>query len=450
MQNGITTDSVSLSYIPHGDTFHPIATIRTGDGVEMVSSDDPTRKDIVLPSRRVIQVGRTSDDFWAEVLKQATPEDWRIAERETFDRYVEEYGETDGRAMFIQEYGSYPIADDVPYDTESRPFDVSSYVGTSLLELNSWQPSFTNNLADGFVSEDVYLQHPRTNRTIRRSELTDILDDSTKEPNHYTFMGAFGYTDYPSATAAGDNDHLSWGIWYHYTITPSALENFSFGTFADGVETPASNIPLSGTASYSGYTSGRALKGGTPTRDNLDDDAYWASRLFDFLGAVNLSVDFAEASVRGRVNNFQAELPEGPADLSALNDVLGENGFLRNLSIDLEDASIAAGTFTGDARATGLGRGRREMGRSVLRHAGQHGRGAAGRRRHLGRYAGHGRQRLEDARRVRQLEAVTATGFNQEAGVSRGHLPFPSGIHLARRSFQHIAASTRRPSVNRR
>ena len=71
VRDGITTDSVSLSYIPHGDTFHPIATIRTGDGTVLRSNDDPTRMDVETSRPvRVIHVDPTSDweaDF-AELL----------------------------------------------------------------------------------------------------------------------------------------------------------------------------------------------------------------------------------------------------------------------------------------------------------------------------------------------------------------------------------------------
>ena len=155
----------------------------------------------------------------------------------------------------------------------------------------------------------------------------------------------------------------------------------SLGAFADGIETPTSDIPVSGTASYFGFTSGTAIKGGVPTRDDLDEDAFSESKYFDFLGQVNLQADFATASVRGQVNNFQQEWVDE-----------GEHDFLKNLTIDLGAASIVFGTFTGDARATSRPcRSRRQVGRPILRHAGR-GRGPASRRRHLGRHAGHGRR----------------------------------------------------------
>ena len=190
----------------------------------------------------------------------------------------------------------------------------------------------------------LHLQHPKADRAIHGIYVPDFLDDSIKGPRLYTYMFADGYTDYPSATATGDDDHVSWGTWVYYTLTPSALENFGFGAFADGIETPAINIPISGTASYSGYTSGWAFKGGAPTRDDLNDDAYWNSRFFQFLGQASLRADFGNGSVRGQVDNFQQYL-EGESEE-------GEHGFLRNLSIDLGDASIVSNTFTGNARAT--------------------------------------------------------------------------------------------------
>ena len=348
VQDGITTDSVSISYIPYvdtynGDTFHPVATIRTGDGTVLRSNDDPTRMDVELPSGRVVQVDLASDDWYATLTAHYTLEDWRIAEEETFKMYGEEF--------FVQQYGSYPIGDEVPYDAESRPlgdytvwddqliFEPRGRLGTSVSDFD-----FSN----GGLTAGEYLQHPRDNRAIHEVGTYDILDDSTEGPGLYTALVVHGFTDYPSATAAGDDDHLSWGSWLYYTITPSGLDVGS-GAFADGVETPGSDVPITGTASYSGYTNGVAVKGDrSNVIDILDDDEYWD---FTFLGQVTLQVDFATASVQGGVTNFQAwNLESGLSRLDG--EVLGEDGFLKNLAIDLGDADIASGTFTGDARAT--------------------------------------------------------------------------------------------------
>ena len=85
VRNGMTTDSVSIAYIPHDDTFYPVATIRTGDGTVLRSNDDPTQVDVELPSGRIVHVDSTSDDWWADVAERYyTPEDWRIAEEEVF------------------------------------------------------------------------------------------------------------------------------------------------------------------------------------------------------------------------------------------------------------------------------------------------------------------------------------------------------------------------------
>ena len=266
VQDGMTTDSVSIAYIPHGDTFHPIATIRTGDGTVLKSNADPTRVDVELPSGEIIHVDPASA--------------WETGS------------------------GEYPAYYSEVYDL------------------------------------DGYLPHPRADRIIKGVYVSDALDDSIKGPRLYTYMNVYGLTDYPSAIAAGDDAYVSWGTWAYYTITSSALD-LAFGAFADGVETSVSNIPITGTASYAGHTFGHALKGGTPTRDNLEDDTYWDSRYFIFLGQVNLQADFATASVRGQVNNFQQEWVDE-----------GEHDFLKNLTIDLGAASIVFGTFTGDARAT--------------------------------------------------------------------------------------------------
>ena len=304
-----------MRYCPNGDTFHPVATIRTGDGTVLRSNDDPTRMDVELPSGRVVQVDPASDDWYATLTAHYTLEDWRIAEEETFKMYGEEF--------FVQQYGSYPIGDEVPYDAESRP------------------------LGDYAVWDD-QLIFERDNRAIHEVGIHDILDDSTEGPGLYTALVVHGFTDYSSATAAGDDDHLSWGSWLYYTITPAGLDVGS-GAFADGVETPGSDVPITGTASYSGYTNGVAVKGDrSNVIDILDDDEYWD---FTFLGQVTLQVDFAAASVQGGVTNFQAWNPE--SGLSRLDgEVLGEDGFLKNLTIDLGAASITSGTFTGDARAT--------------------------------------------------------------------------------------------------
>ena len=130
VRDGITTDSVNIAYIPHGDTFHPIATIRTSDGTVLRSNDDPTRIDVHLPSGRVVQVDSTA--YWEADFAERyyTPEAWRIAEEELFELIAEGSGEAEARALFIGQYGSYPIGDDVPYDAESRP---TFHYGASLI-----------------------------------------------------------------------------------------------------------------------------------------------------------------------------------------------------------------------------------------------------------------------------------------------------------------------------
>ena len=287
VRDGITTDSVSIAYIRHGNIFHPIVTIQTGDGVEMVSSDDPTRIDVVLRSGELIHVDPESD--------------WQAA-----------------------------------YDWEDHT--EPNIVGPTL------------------AVSDASLQHPREGRTIHRVYAEDILDDSIEgTAGSWTKMSALGLTDYPATIATGEDDHLSWGVWAYFTTTlsavdsaaspDSALSDLAFGAFADGVETPASNIPVGGTASYSGYTSGWAVGG---------------SEDFLFLGQVNLQADFGSSSVSGRVDNFQVYdlfqnenggvdpvTPEPPVEVASTHD-----DFLQNLAINLGNASIASGTFTGDARAT--------------------------------------------------------------------------------------------------
>ena len=163
-----------------------------------------------------------------------------------------------------------------------------------------------------------------------------------------------GFTDYRS----GSSDYVAWGYWAYYKFTSTDLE-YTFGAFADGVETAFSDVPDVGSASYSGYSSGLAVKGSGINRDDLSEQEQ--SRGFEFVGQVNLTADFATASVSGTVDNFRAIHVNVPSP-QLIDEALGNNGFLNALQIDLNQANIrSSGSnpehsfFVGSARAIGLG-----------------------------------------------------------------------------------------------
>ena len=267
VRNGITTDSVDIVYSPHGTTFHPIATIRTATDT-LRSNNDPTRMDLRLPSGQLIHVDPTSD--WVAKHCQVG----------------------DGCEIWPQELDHHDLILRHP-------------------------PSMANN-DDG-------------TREITSLFIADLLDDSIKGALQYTSVIVDGYTDYPSASAAGDDDHVSWGIWTTHKVSTYTVDNIAYGAFADGVKTPVGNIPVRGVGFYEGHTVAAAMKGGTIPADG---EAY------GIRGRVTLTANFSDGLVSGQVDNFVADDANKPS-------------FLDNLTIDLNNASIASGTFKGDARAIG-------------------------------------------------------------------------------------------------
>ena len=287
----------------------------------LLSNTNPRNVDVQLPAGRIVQLtvdGADQGDVpHDEIERLFTLADWKAAEVEHYRSLVAEYGEAEAREQFVTEYGAYPIPDAVPYDSGSRPFFVSTY--------------------EQWVSPPARPQHPK-GRAVNEVALDDVLDDSVRAPKHYTAVSVFALTDYPAAFAAGADDFLTWGLWGYFTITPTDLD-VSYGAFADGEETAASEIPLAGTASYAGLTQAQAIRGGRPSRGNLDDDAYWDDRVAFLRGDVNLQASFASGTVTGNVRALQG------ADEPAAD-------FPSNVTIDLGTAPIEAGTFEGDARAT--------------------------------------------------------------------------------------------------
>ena len=370
VRNGVATDRVSIAYVPDSDGFHPVATIRADDGAVLRSNDNPRSVDVELPAGRIVQMTVDGPDQGNvprdEIERLYTRADWKAAEAEEYRYLLEEHGEAEAREIFVRRYGGYPIPDTVPYERGSRPFSHSTF--------------------EPWVSPPESRRHPK-GRAVNEVILVDVLDDSVRGPGHYTAVGVDALTDYPAAVEAGANDYLTWGSWYYFTITPTDLD-FSYGAFADGAETAASKIPVTGTASYAGLTQALAIRGGTPSRGNLDDDAYWSNRVAHLRGDVNLQASFASGTVTGTIDNVRAfavqgsdgrqgseamvspqQGPDEPAagsvDPSAgsvepaagsVEPAAGSDEpaayFPSNVAIDLGTAPIEAGTFEGDARAT--------------------------------------------------------------------------------------------------
>ena len=291
---GVTTDQVSIAYLLGSDGFHPVATIRTGKGTVLSSNDNPRSVDVLMPAGRIVQM--------------------------TVD------GPDQGNVPSDELQRLYTPAD-------RKVLDEGSFIHAATYE--QWVSPY-----------DSLQQHPK-GRVINEVEIVDVLDESvTGTGKNYTAVGVSALTDYPAAFAADARDYLTWGSWVYFTITPTDLD-FSYGAFADGVETvetAASEIPLAGIASYAGLTQALAvIRGDRPTRGNLDDDAYWNDRVAHLRGDVNLHASFASGTVTGRVENIDAFALQGSDEPAP---------HFPSVTIDLGAASIEKGTFKGDARAT--------------------------------------------------------------------------------------------------
>ena len=153
-------------------------------------------------------------------------------------------------------------------------------------------------------------------------------------------MSVEGFTDYPaSRQQSEDSDYLSWGWWVYikYDANQQSPElDLSLGAFADGEETAFMNLPLSGTASYSGYSSGTAIKGGA----QLSPEDYSKNRV-DFISEMNLTADFSNAntSISGTVDNFKG-LNWKLASPDIIKEALDDGGFFEDLTVTLDHATI--------------------------------------------------------------------------------------------------------------
>ena len=323
-RDGITTDRVSIAYVPDIAGLHPVVTIHTGDGAVLRTNTNPRSVDVELPAGRIVQMTVDGDQGSVpidEVERQFTRADWKVAEEEEYRRLVIEFGEALARETFVNWYGAYPIPDSAPYDSASRPFYYSSY--------------------EQWVSPPVVgLQHPK-GRALNEVYADDVLDNSVRGPGQYTGVSVTALTDYPAADAAGADDYLTWGSWIYYTVTPTELD-FGSGAFADGAETAATEVPVAGTASYAGLIQAVAIRGGTPSRGNLDDDAYWNDRVAFLRGDVNLRANFESSTVTGTIAGIREAARQGSDESAAYfprNVTINLGGLYRTLPLNAKRSS---------------------------------------------------------------------------------------------------------------
>lgn len=288
---GTTADRFSLRFDPSDRSTdyglypaHPIAQIRTGEGETLTSNTNPRRWQAHLP---------------------------------------------DGRIVYFDPEGPRPDADSYSYFP---------------------QEIFTPQDTVPFSSEFAHPGNGRS-RAVRELLILDVLgggsfgeteDGSTTVVGNPRGMTVDGFTDYEH----GADDYVAWGWWALYEFTPTDLE-YTLGAFADGVETAHAAVPVTGTASYSGFSAGVAVKGAPPSRDNLDN----AGPGLDFISRVRLTADFAAASVTGTISDFRKGRQfEDTSDVAAY--------LFPGLQVHLGSADISTAEshsfFKGDTHATGL------------------------------------------------------------------------------------------------
>ena len=333
---GVTADTVHLSFVPHEGEAHPIASIDTGDGRTLTSNEVPRRAKVELPTGEILVV----DDLDNLELPEGVT---------TYIYYSQEvYGLEEGGLLY------YSPAHDEMLDQWREDGGGTSCSGESDCA------ALEALLAE--ISLESVIVHPDADREVQAIHLTDLFDggsfaldgddDAPRVIDNPSGMSVIGFTDY----AGGGDDWLAWGYWAHYRFTPSDLE-FAFGAFADGVETAFADVPVTGTASYAGYSSGIANTGGVSlSRDNFEaaDDSS-----FEFVAEISLTANFGEHSVSGTVDNFRAIYYGDPIESELVEEALGDSGFLNDLRVGLGSANIissgsdpAESFFEGTASAT--------------------------------------------------------------------------------------------------
>ena len=304
---GVTTDTVNVSFTPYDDGVHPIASISIAGEGTLTSNDDPMRMEVHLPSGEIVYI---------DPANEMPPEEALSFLQEVYS--PAEWGEN----FFSQEFEERWGLNGGGY---------SCYEGSDCAEMEK-------RLEE--ISLENYLDHPVEGRSIQGILLLDSLgggsfganeDGSTWVIGNPSGISVIGFTDYQS----GESNYLAWGNWSYYKFTPSDLE-LTYGAFADGgVETAFADVPIVGTASYSGYSHGIAAKGASPSRDDLESFLN-----FDFIGEVSLAADFGTASITGSVDNFRAIYVYDDPSTALINEALGNDGFLNGLEILLGSADI--------------------------------------------------------------------------------------------------------------
>ena len=301
---GVTTDTVNVSFTPYDDGVHPIASISIAGEGTLTSNDDPMRMEVHLPSGEIVYIDPAKERLPEEAV-YFPQEVYSLAEHIFFSQEFKERWGLDG--------GGY-----------------SCTGGPDCTEMSEMLEE---------ISLENYLDHPVEGRSIQGVLVLNSLgggsfgeneDGSTRVIDNPSGINVIGFTDYQS----DEGDYLAWGYWLHYKFTPSDLE-LTYGAFADGgVETAFADVPFVGTASYSGYSNGIAAKGASPSRDDLESFLN-----FEFIGKVSLAVDFGMASITGSVDNFRAINVNDSSD-TLIDEALGNVGFLNGLKILLGRAAI--------------------------------------------------------------------------------------------------------------
>ena len=336
---GVTTDLVNVRFIPgKHEPYYPIATIRTATGETLTSHDNPDTTLVNLPDGRII----TYDDD--NPPEEKLPSFHMVAEGEINKFFGDEiyYSEE-----FEQRYPDYYRS----MEEGDRSDDPST---PSQQDLDT-------------ISLKNYFTHPNPTRRIDQLSAPGWLGGGsytwdedfsgsgfppTKQVGNPREMYVFGYTDYPSAQSGEtpDTDYLSWGVWVHYDTTYVQM-----GAFADGLETSFPQIPVTGTATYAGFSSGFASKGAVTAQDVRNPQIPG----FQFIGKADLTANLGTGTVTGTVTDFKPTFVDYEVTPRAIiREAAGANGFLEGLTINLGGANVRQENghsfFEGDAHTADI------------------------------------------------------------------------------------------------
>jgi hypothetical protein len=107
-------------------------------------------------------------------------------------------------------------------------------------------------------------------------------------------------------------------------------------SFFGGQKTVTSDMPGSGTATYTGAYNGRAFSGQTGSTYGMGNTD----------GSVSMTADFAAGNVRGRVDNYRAVTYDGNGNVASSSPM--------NASISFS-GTVSGNTFSGTAAPTQIG-----------------------------------------------------------------------------------------------